>query len=305
MMQVDKRIVLSPIIAIFIGILVSIIWATSFVFVKILLPFIGPLTIAGLRYFLAFLILIPFFAPRIKSLISQSSSIWIRLLIMGICAFTIGNGAVFWGLKYLPATTVSLMMSFIPLLILFMSIFWLKEKPTSLQIIGVLIAIIGSALFFYSDLQGGHHLGIIFVIVGLIGFSVFGILGRELAKNKLINTLIRTSIPMGLGGGLLIMPAFLIEGIPTLSVTVVSVVLVLAFFHTAFGYFLYNKALEKLTALEMNTILNLMPLGTAFFAWLLLGENITIRQLVGIFIVISGVVMVQMGNTNKYQKSIS
>jgi drug/metabolite transporter (DMT)-like permease len=224
---------------------------------------------------------------------------------MGICAFTIGNGAVFWGLKYLPATTVSLMMSFIPLLILFMSIFWLKEKPTPLQIIGVSIAIIGSALFFYSDLQGGHPIGIIFVIVGLIGFSVFGILGRELAKNKLINTLIRTSIPMGLGGGLLIIPALIIEGTPTLSVTVVSVVLVLAFFHTAFGYFLYNKALEKLTALEMNMILNLMPLGTAFFAWLLLGENITVRQLVGIFIVISGVVMVQMGNTNKYQKSIS
>ncbi len=93
---------------------------------------------------------------------------------------------------------------------------------------------------------------------------------------------------------MLLIPAILIGGIPTLSINVISIILLLTVVHTTFGYFIYNKALEKLTALEMNILLNLTPLGTAFFARLLIGESITISQLLGIFIVITGVVIVQM-----------
>jgi drug/metabolite transporter (DMT)-like permease len=39
------------------GILVTLIWASSFVFVKVVLDHLGPLTVAGLRYSLAFLML--------------------------------------------------------------------------------------------------------------------------------------------------------------------------------------------------------------------------------------------------------
>jgi len=55
---------------------------------------------------------------------------WLRLLMIGLSAYTIGNGAMFWSLKYLPATIVSFMMSIITLLLLFGSILWLKETPT-------------------------------------------------------------------------------------------------------------------------------------------------------------------------------
>ena len=123
------------------AILATAIWASSFVIVKIALPHMGPLTIAALRYFLAFLLLLPFTATRNKKVIhSISSHLWIRLFIIGISAYAIGNGALFWGLKYLPATTVSFLMSISPLLILFAGTIWLKEMPTRWQITGVIIA---------------------------------------------------------------------------------------------------------------------------------------------------------------------
>ena len=55
-------------VAIIEGLLVTIIWASSFVFVKMALAYMGPLTIAGLRYFIGFLILLPFLAPRLRGL---------------------------------------------------------------------------------------------------------------------------------------------------------------------------------------------------------------------------------------------
>ena len=282
------------------AVLATAIWASSFVIVKIALPHMGPLTIAALRYFLAFLLLLPFTATRNKKVIhSISSHLWIRLFIIGISAYAIGNGALFWGLKYLPATTVSFLMSISPLLILFAGTIWLKEMPTRWQITGVIIAFFGSTLFFSSGLRSGEPLGIAIVAVGLIGFTAFGILGREIARDKQIDTLSLTAIPLGFGGGFLLLVALLLEGLPSFSLISWGLMLWLAIVNTAIGYALYNHSLQILTALEMNVILNLAPLGTAVLAWLILGETLASIQIIGMVTVIIGVIIVQRTGTHQ------
>lgn len=118
---------LQRIVAIDESILATTIWASSFIFVKMGLEDMGPLTIAGFRYFLAFLVLLPFLVR--KGTIRQhiSRRIWLRLFAIGISAYTVGNGALFIGLKYLPATTVSFLMSLSPLLILIGALFGSKR----------------------------------------------------------------------------------------------------------------------------------------------------------------------------------
>jgi len=49
-----------------------------------------------------------------------------------------------------------------------------------------------------------------------------------------------------------------------------------------------------LTALEMNVLLNLSPLGTAVLAWFLLDERLGVIQIIGIVAVIVGVALVQL-----------
>lgn len=278
------------------GVLATLIWASSFVFVKIGLEYMGPLTIAGLRYFLASLLLLPFLISREYTSRPSTSSIWVRLFLIGFSAYAIGNGAMFWGLKYIPATTGSFMMSFSPLLILLASAVWLKEIPTRLQILGVVVALIGSVLFFSSGLHVGEPLGLAIVGVGLIGFLFFGILGREVARDQKVDTLTLTAIPLAFGGGLLLLVALPLEGMPAFSVTGWGIVLWLAVINTAVAYILYNHSLQVLTALEMNVMLNLSPLGTALMAWLLLDERLSFIQIIGMVTTIIGVVMVQREN---------
>ena len=286
----------SRIVAIIEGVLATLIWASSFVLVKIGLDYMGPLTIAGLRYFLASLLLLPFIVRRDISNRRLSSSLWLRLFLIGFSAYTIGNGALFWGLKYIPATTGSFMMSFLPLLILFAGAVWLKETPSPRQIVGVLVALTGSILFFSTGLQIGEPLGLGIVAMGLIGFLFFGILGREVAKEQKVDTLSLTAIPLAFGGGLLLLVVLPLEGLPTISVTGWGIVLLLAVINTAFAYVLYNHSLQVLTALEMNILLNLSPLGTAALAWLLLDERLSFLQIIGMIIAITGVVLVQKEN---------
>jgi len=287
------------IVAIGESVLATAIWASSFVLVKIGLEYIGPLTIAGFRYFLAFLVLLPFLVR--KGTIRQpiARGLWLRLFAIGISAYTVGNGALFLGLKYLPATTVSFLMSLSPLIILIGGAVWLKEIPTRWQVFGVMVSLLGSALFFSSGLQPGEPVGIVIVFIGLIGFMLFGILGREIAKVKQLDTLTLTTVPLAIGGGFLLMIAFPLEGMPLLSTKSIGIVLWLAIVNTALAYVLYNHSLQILTALEMNVMLYLAPLGTALLAWWLLGESLGIVQIMGMIVMIIGVIFVQRAHNNQ------
>ncbi|MFH1907665.1 MAG: EamA family transporter, partial [Chloroflexota bacterium] len=218
---------------------------------------------------------------------------WLRLLLIGLSAYTIGNGAMFWSLKFLPATTVSFMMGMITLFVLFGSVLWLREIPTRLQTIGILVTLGGTAMFFSIGLKPGEPLGVAILSIGLIAFTLFGVLGRDVARGQKVDTLALTAIPLALGGGLLLLIALPLEGLPHASPQTWGLVLWLAVINTALGYILYNHSLQVLTAFEMNVMLNLSPVLTAIMGWFLLNERLTVLQWIGMVVVILGVALVQ------------
>ncbi len=284
-----------PYLSLFEGCLVSLIWASSFVFVKIGMEYTGPFTIGGLRYFLAFLLLLPIMAIKrnSKSAYHLSRQMWVRLVAIGLGTYTIGNGAFYWGLKYLTPTTVSFLLNLSPLVVLIASLLWMEEFPTRRQILGVIITLLGSALFFSPGLKSGEPLGIAVVLLGLLGFNLFGILGRGVAREDQLDTFSLTALPLGIGGALMLLIALPLEGLPIFGIKAWLVVGWLAVINTALAYSLYNHSLKELTALEMNVLLSLSPLGTAIMSWFILGEELTAVQILGLVIVIVGVLLVQ------------
>jgi len=273
--------------------LVMIIWGSSFILIKLGLDHVGPLSVAGLRYWLAFLVLLPFAARRRTANGPIARRVWLRLFLIGFSAYAVGNGALFLALQYLSATTGSFLMSFIPVLVLLLSVTWLREIPTRIQIAGIAISLLGSWLFFSDGLGAGEPSGLLIMAVGLCGFGVFSILGREVARDRRVNTLMLTTAPLGFGGGLLLLVALPLEGLPSSDASGWFIVVWLAIVNTALAYILYNHSLQTLTALEMNAMLNLSPLVTAAMAWLLLGDRIEAVQIAGMVVVIAGVLLVQ------------
>jgi len=238
-------------------------------------------------------LLLPFLTRNGNGLRSLPIRLWIRLCVIGLCAFTLGNGALFWGLQYIPATTGSLILSLIPLPVLVLGVFWLKEIPTISQMGGIAVALSGSVLFFSPGLSAGDPLGIGIAAAGLIGFAFFGILGREVARDRQVDTLSLTAIPLAFGGGVLLILAFVVEGLPRISGFGWLIVFWLALINTAFAYILYNHSLQVLTALEMNMLNNLAPLLTAAMAGVFLGERLDSIQVIGMITVIIGVALVE------------
>jgi probable blue pigment (indigoidine) exporter len=180
--------------------------------------------------------------------------------------------------------------------VLFGGVIWLQEIPNLMQMLGVCIVLVGMALFFAPGLQPSEPLGLAIFMLALLGFTLFGLLSRIVVLDHQLKTVTLTAFPLAIGGGLLLAIAIPFEGIPSASLRTWGLVLFLAVVNTALGYMLYNHALQSLQAFEMNVVLNLSPIWTALFGWILLGETLVIQQWAGILVVIAGVLLVQKRN---------
>lgn len=278
------------------AVVATLIWSSSFVLVKMALASVGPLTLTGLRYSLGGTLLLAILFLRgwsLAPLLRLSRRLWLHLAAMGITVYALGNGAFNMSLLFMDATAVAFLAAFTPMFVLVAAIFWLKEIPTKGQLAGLAATMIGSSLFFGTGSGNLSWLGLGLALVGLASYTHFSIVGRAIARYQMTDTITLTAVPLVVGGLPLLLVGLIIEGIPQPSPDAVAIILVLAVFNTAVAYMMYNHALRQLTALEVNVVFNLSPLGTAVIAWFLLGEWLAWSQLLGMTVVIFGVTVVQ------------
>jgi drug/metabolite transporter (DMT)-like permease len=274
------------------ALLLALILGSTLVVSRLALNVLGPFTLTAFRYFFAFLVLVPFMPHR--NLFGRwTPRTWLLLLLIGVSFYVVGNGALIVGLRFLSTTTDALLLNLVPLLVLVAGVIWLKEMPTHLQLVGVVIGVLGGVLFFSPGLSAGEPLGLAIVTVGLLGNAAYGLLGRALAREGRVDTLSLTAIPLALGSLLLLPCALLIEGVPPFVPQAWVLVVLLAVINTAVAYVLYNHTLKVLAAFEVSVILSINPLVTALWSWVLLGERLQSLQVLAMAVVISGVVLVQ------------
>ena len=280
------------------ALLSAAIWASSFVAVKMVLAYTGPLTAGGLRYFIAFLLSIPFLAmkrgPGARVLLPPlTRNEWFQLAVMGIFQYTIANAALFFALMTVSATSGSLALSLVPIPVVIISATFLRERPRGLQILGVITAVGGSLLFFSPGIDAQQPIALGALGVSVVSFSVFPILARRFARDRSLDSITLTSVPLGIGGGILLAIALIVEGIPHMPMQAWSMIMGLAIVNTLIAYLLYNHSMRQLTAVQVNVLLNLSPIGTALIAWGALGERLSPLQMIAMFFVIVGAVLTQ------------
>ena len=194
--------------AILLALLVTFIWSTSWVLIKIGLRELPAITFAGMRYTLAFVCLLPFLLRKKEwgQLRLFTRREWIKLVVLGIVYYALAQGAQFVGLAYLSSITVSLIINLSSLFVAVFGMVLLKEKPTWLQWSGVLLNLVGVVIYFYpSAFADGALIGILAAVVSLLA-NVFGsILGRNMNMNGRIRPLPLTVISMGIGAILMLL----------------------------------------------------------------------------------------------------
>lgn len=290
-------------LAVLMAFFVTILWSSSFIIIKFGLVEIPPLIFAGLRYTLAAVILLiaalslPSHRKEIRAL---PRSWWYRLALYGLVYYTITMGTQFIGLALLPALTVSFILNFTTILVIIFAFFLLHEKPNWKQIILVFVALLGAYFYFWPiDIISSSLLGILVVVISLVANSFSAIIGRGINRAYEVSALVVTAISMAIGALFLLVAGFITTPVIVLSPWGIITILWLAIINTALAFTLWNKAMQRLSALETTIINSTMLAQIAILAFVFLAEVPTLIDWVGIVLVMIAAMLIPLLRTRK------
>ncbi len=279
------------------ALLVTFLWSTSWVLIKMGIEDIPALTFAGLRYSLAFLCLLPLvLRPALMAPLRRlSRQDWARLVALGLLFYAVTQGAQFFGLAFLPSMTVSLLLNFTTIVISMSGIPLLGERPTLLQWCGILLNVAGIVLYFHPvSFPASQAVALAVVGAGVLANAGSSMLGRRINRSGDISPLVVTTISMGIGAGVLFAAGILTQGLPRLDPVHWAIVGWLAVVNTAFAFTLWNHTLRTLSAVESSIINSTMLVQIAVLAWLFLGERLTLQEGIGMALAGVGALIVQV-----------
>jgi drug/metabolite transporter (DMT)-like permease len=277
---------------------VTFLWSTSYILIKLgFQEELPALTFAGLRYIVAWACLVPILLadPTSRRTVRQLTPFnWGQLIGLGLIGYTLTQGAQFISLSILPAATVSLLLSLTPLLVAFAGARLLHEPTTPSQWAGMLLASGGVLLYFYPfQLPNVAFVAVIIALLGVCANAAGAVLGRQVNRQRL-PVLVVTAISMGVGALVLLGAGVTVQGMEVLSTSQWMLIGWLATINTALAFTLWNHTLQTLSAVESSVINGLMLPQIALLAWLFLDEALTLRQMLGLGLVVAGTMLVQL-----------
>ncbi|WP_394219935.1 DMT family transporter [Halobacillus trueperi] len=257
-----------------------------------------PFTIAYLRLLVAFLILLPVGYQSARKATPTFFQYYKPLLVMTVTGVAFFNTFIYASLKFTTATNVSVLETLIPVLTVILSTLILKENISALQVAGIALSLLGAwavvmngNLFYIADL--GWNIGDGIMVGAIICWAVYSLVVKKVMTMfpSLGTILVMTGLSL-----VILLPfvtvEWLVYGFPPLwNLSTILGLIYLGVFPSFIALLFYNTAVERLGASKASVFLNLLPVVTMTGAYFLLGENVSVAQVIGALLVILGVVM--------------
>jgi drug/metabolite transporter (DMT)-like permease len=195
----------------FVWLILCGIWGSTWLFIKLGLQDLPPLTFAGIRFVLASLILsLLILARRVRW--PRARKDWILIAIVGMLQFTLNYGLVFWGEQHIPSGLAAVLQSTFPVFGLVIAHLYLPhERLTISRVAGVLLGVAGVAIIFSHELSIAGHMA----LLGSIALVLSAFFGAY--SNVLVKAYARAIDPQVLAAGQMLcgFPPLLALGIAT------------------------------------------------------------------------------------------
>ncbi len=285
------------------GLLVTFLWSTSWVLIKVGMDDLDlkPLSFAGLRYALAAAILLPFGIRAMREAHATrplEARLLGRVALYGLLFVAVAQGAQYAALAVLPATAVSLILSSIPAAVALMALAGRHERASVWQAVGIGMLSMGALLYFGPfDVPDDAAIGFAAAGVCVTAAALSSHMGRVLARDSIGRfggPVGLTAFSMAIGAAILVGVGLALEGWPQLDLQGWAIIGWLALVNTAFAFTLWNHTLRTLTAVESSVVNNTMTIQIAILAIVFLGELLGPLQLVGLLLAAAGAAVVQL-----------
>lgn len=269
-----------------------ILWGSSFVAIKFAYTTYPPLTLAVARFVVASLILGALtLLPQNRVRLQKKDIFTVAICgLTGIMLYAVLQNIA---MQWTSASSATLIIASYPIITLLMESVIYKKKLSAIKIVAILIAIVGVVILSYVKSESrveGELLGIILLIIAGVAWAVYNFMMKRVVNHYPPITLLFYTT---LIGTIFLLPLALLERAQWQQPTLLSfsMMMFLGVFCSVIAYLLYNRGLKTMAPSTITSMLNLMPIIGVFFSWVLLGEQVTLRKIIGGAIVIFGVML--------------
>ena len=274
-----------------------IFWAFSFIWFKMANENFRPITIVFLRLFFAVALLTVYmlFTKSFTKIKKQDYKLFLLLSLFEPFIYFLGES---YGLTYVSATVCSVLVSTIPVFAAIFARLIFNLRLSALNYSGIVISFLGVVIFVVSkDGTIAYSLkGILLILL-----AVFSAVGYNLTLSKMVDRYSPVFIVniQNIIGVVLFLPLFLsMELKPMLELNITFKMLLPVFMLSTFAscgaFILFAFAVKRIGIMKVNVFNNAIPIFTALFSAILLGDRLTIQNFIGMAVVIAGLYMSQM-----------
>lgn len=279
-----------------------IFWAFSFIWFKIANKTFQPITIVFIRLFFSVILLTTYLiiAKSFMKIRQGDLKLFLLLALFEPFLYFLGES---YGLTYVSATVCSVLISTIPVFATIGAWLIFKEKLKMINYAGIILSFIGVLVFILNrDGTISYNIkGLAFLL-----FAVLSAVGYNLTLSRLVGKYSPVYIVsvQNLIGATLFLPLFLITDFRqfihiSLSFNMFLPIIALAAFASCGAFILFAYSVAKIGILKANVFTNFIPLFTALFAFMLMGDKLTFQNILGMVIVITGILMSQLNGRIK------
>lgn len=272
-------------------ILATLFWSGNLVVGQVAMASMTPLDVTLWRWTLAavpLLVLAGFVERPDWSAVLRRWPVLLLLSVLGMTGYTL---LLYTALEHTSALNASLIGAANPALILVLAVVLLGDRPRPLSWFGVGLGLVGVLLVLTGGdprrlLGFGVNTGELLMLAAITTWAFYTIIAGRLNLPVITATAIQVAMAV-----VLLTPIALASGVrfPATAAEGWSVAFI-AVFPSLGAYLLWNLALKTTTAANAGNYLNLIVVFTAVTT-LLLGTSITVPQILGGILVISGVLL--------------
>lgn len=278
---------------IIVWLILCLIWGTTWLFIKVGLEDLPPLSFASIRFIIA-LIVVGFIIFIKKIPLPQNKSQWKLLAITGILQFSINYSLVFWSELYISSGLAAVLQAMIPVFGLVLAAIYLpEERITWLKITALGIGITGVAIVFIEQLKVNSFMafaGSVGIVAGAFTAAYASILIKAKGGSMHPATLVFGQMLCGILPIIII--ALVKEGNPfryNYSWTTIISILYLSILGTVLTFWLYYWLLDKIESTKAMTIALVTPLIAVICGSIFLGEKLLPQTLIGGSLILASV----------------
>jgi drug/metabolite transporter (DMT)-like permease len=279
--------------------LVAILWGSDFIFVKIALREISPLSFMAMRSLITTAAFLPFFLKQEKKWSVRPRDFWGLVAIAFLGSFI---NRVFFslGLNLTSASNASLLITTAPLFVLLTSSFFSRKEITSRSVLGIAIAFAGAFFVIKRDWKGWTLItdyveGDLYMIGAAFFWALFNVFARPFLKQY---SSVKVMAYVMIFGTIFYLPF-----LPNAKGGNGWQVSALAWFCLFYGgllgqmigYFLWIRGIQNIGPLRAIIYQYATPVTAILLAVLFLGETMTAMQSLGAALVFGGIFLARTG----------